>query len=318
MNVPAAKDNVLTGPDFNKVRGYRSLRSKKRQDYFWAYVMILPNLIGLLAFYIIPIFQTLFFSLNRYRGFDPMKWVGLKNYQKLFADMGFWMSLKNTLVFTVAYVPLSIVISLIVAALLNNKLSGIGIYRTIFFLPQVTLPAAVAMIWQWLFNAEFGLINNLLGLFGIAGPQWITDSRIAIYSIVLVSVWGAIGYNMIILLSGLQDIPRHYYEAASIDGASATQKFFRITIPLLSPTMFFLMITTIIGSLQVFDVIYLMISKSNPAIDSVQSVVFLFFRSSFIQYDKGYGAAIAVVILVIIMIITSIQLALQKKWVHYN
>ena len=214
-------------------------------------------------------------------------------------------------------VPATAIISLIVAVLLNKKMKGVSVYRTIYFLPMVAAPAAIAMVWRWLYNSEYGLINYTLSLIGIKGPNWIADPKVALISIAIIGIWSTIGYNMILLLAGLQEIPRDYYEAANIDGASPIRQFFKITIPLVSPTMFFVVVTSIMSAFQVFDVIFMIIEQGNPALEKTQSLVYLFYKHSFLLNDKGYGAAIIMLLLAIIMVITVIQVKLQKKWVNY-
>lgn len=235
----------------------------------------------------------------------------------MFADGEVFQSLLNTLIYAVVSIPSIVVLSLLVAVLMNRKVKGLSIYRTIYFLPVVAAPSAVAMIWRWMFNNDYGLINNMLAKIGLDGPAWLTDPSIAIYSIIIVGVWSAIGYNMVLLLAGLQEIPKDYYEAAEIDGASPIQQFFNITLPLVTPTLFFVVVTTVINAFQVFDVIFVMITPNSTAMFKSQSLTYLFYKHSFILNDKGYGSAIVMFLLVIILIITAIQMKLQKKWVNY-
>ena len=209
-------------------------------------------------------------------------------------------------------VPFSIAIALVLAVLLNRKMKGRAVYRTIFFLPMVAAPAAIAMVWRWLFNSEF--LNHIFH----TKINWISDPKIAVYAIAVIGVWSIIGYNMVLFLSGLQEIPRDYYEAASIDGATGVKQFFHITIPLLSPTIFFVMVTRVIGAMQVFDLIFMVMDRNNPALYKTQSLVYLFYQNSFVQNNKGYGSTIVVLLLVVIMIMTVFQNIAQKKWVHYN
>jgi len=179
---------------------------------------------------------------------------------------------------------------------------------------MVVAPAAIAMVWRWLYNSEFGLINNITGI----KIAWISNPDIAIYSIAIIGIWSIIGYNMILFLSGLQEVPKDYYEAAEIDGANGVNQFFNITVPLISPTIFFVSITRIIGGFQVFDLIFMVMDKTNPALMKTQSLVYLFYKYSFTNGNKGYGATIIVLLLVVIMMITIFQMFAQKKWVHYN
>lgn len=215
-------------------------------------------------------------------------------------------------------VPVGVFLSLITAVFLNTSIKCKGFFRVCYFLPVISAPAAVAMVWKWLYNSDFGIINFLLSKIGIDGPNWLGDSKTILLSVMIVGIWSMVGYNMVILLAGLQNIPRSYYEAAQIDGASGWKRFLYITIPLVSPTLFFVILTTMISSLQVFDHIYMMIDKSNPALKSVESIVYLFYNYTFVQYDKGLGSAVATILLFIVLILTCIQMYAQKKWVIYQ
>ncbi|MDO5136383.1 MAG: sugar ABC transporter permease, partial [Eubacteriales bacterium] len=260
-------------------------------------------------------FQTVYQSFFKTGDFGRGNiFVGLQNYQKVFGDKTIWQAILNTFKYAIMEVPLSIIISLVLAVLLNRKMKGRTAYRTIIFLPMVAAPAAVAMVWRWLFNSEFGLINNVFH----TNVRWVSDPKIAVFSIAVIGIWSIIGYNMVLFISGLQEIPRDYYEAAEIDGATGVKQFFNITIPLLSPTIFFVVVTRVIGALQVFDLIYMVMDKSNPALSKTQSLVYLFYQYSFVNKNMGYGSTIVVVLLVITMIITVIQMIGQKRWVFYN
>ncbi|OJG28853.1 hypothetical protein RU99_GL002162 [Enterococcus casseliflavus] len=289
----------------------------RKDQVIWGYIFIFPTALGLILLNIWPAIQTAILSFQKTVGFGDTEWVGLRNYQKMFADGEVFQSLLNTLIYAVVSIPSIVVLSLLVAVLMNRKVKGLSIYRTIYFLPVVAAPSAVAMIWRWMFNNDYGLINNMLAKIGLDGPAWLTDPSIAIYSIIIVGVWSAIGYNMVLLLAGLQEIPKDYYEAAEIDGASPIQQFFNITLPLVTPTLFFVVVTTVINAFQVFDVIFMMITPNSTAMFKSQSLAYLFYKHSFILNDKGYGSAIVMFLLVIILIITAIQMKLQKKWVNY-
>lgn len=289
----------------------------RKDQVIWGYIFIFPTALGLILLNIWPAIQTAILSFQKTVGFGDTEWVGLRNYQKMFADGEVFQSLLNTLIYAVVSIPSIVVLSLLVAVLMNRKVKGLSIYRTIYFLPVVAAPSAVAMIWRWMFNNDYGLINNMLDKIGLDGPAWLTDPSIAIYSIIIVGVWSAIGYNMVLLLAGLQEIPKDYYEAAEIDGASPIQQFFNITLPLVTPTLFFVVVTTVINAFQVFDVIFMMITPNSTAMFKSQSLAYLFYKHSFILNDKGYGSAIVMFLLVIILIITAIQMKLQKKWVNY-
>lgn len=301
----------------------KNIRTKKKiskstlNEWKWGYIMVFPTFIGLMVLNIIPAMQTLILSFQKAGTFGKSTWVGLDNYKKLFQDPAVLQAVFNTLGYTIISVPAIVILSLIVAVLLNQKIKGRSVYRTIYFLPMVAAPAAIAMVWRWLFNSDYGLINYLLSIIGISGPKWITDPNVALISIAIVGIWSAIGYNMVLLLAGLQEIPKDYYEAASIDGASPLRQFFTITVPLVSPTLFFVVVTSVISAFQVFDVIFMMIDKTSTAIESTQSLVYLFYKHSFVLNDRGYGSAIVMLLLAIIMIVTAIQVKCQKKWVNY-
>lgn len=292
---------------------------RKRSEFIWGWAFILPTMLGLLILNIIPIFQTIYQSFFKTGAFGRGNiFVGFENYERLISDGSVWQALCNTLKYAIVEVPFSIAIALVIAVMLNAKMRGRSVYRAIYFLPMVVAPAAVSMVWKWLFNSEFGLLNHLLTSIGLKPVYWLSDPDIAIYSLAIVGIWGVIGYNMVLFLAGLQEIPRDYYEAAQMDGANVVQQFFKITVPLISPTMFFVVVTRVISSLQVFDSIFMMIDKSSQALPKTQSLVYLFYRYAFVENNKGYGSAIVVLLLIIIMIITVIQMVAQKKWVHYN
>nr|WP_092480461.1 sugar ABC transporter permease [Desemzia incerta] len=291
---------------------------KNRNTYLWGWLLIAPTAIGLIVLNIIPVFQTLLMSFQNVSTFGTSTFVGLDNYVKMFSDAEFWQSLRNTLVYTVIQVPLTVILSTIAAVLVNTKIKGVGIYRVIYFLPMIAAPAAVAMVWRWLYNSEFGLINTILGYFGLENVQWLSDPNVVLWSIIIVGIWSNIGYNMILLLAGLQEIPQEYYEAATVDGAGKIRQFFQITVPLLTPQLFFVLVTSVISALQIFDIIFIMFDVTNPSLNKAQSLVYMFFNESFVLNDKGYGSAVVMVLVVIIMCITAIQLIAQKKWVTYD
>lgn len=289
--------------------------SRERNEFMWGWLFIFPTMFGLIVLNIIPIFQTIWQSFFKTGDFGKGNiFIGAENYIRLFGDTEVWQSVLNTFKYAIVEVPFSIAISLVLAVLLNRKMKGVSTYRTIFFLPMVAAPAAVAMVWRWLFNTEFGLLNHVFG----GNVQWISDPKIAVFSIAVIGIWSIIGYNMVLFLAGLQEIPRDYYEAADIDGANGIEQFFNITVPLLSPTIFFVSITRIIGGLQVFDLIFMVMDKNNPALYKTQSIVYLFYQNSFVENNKGYGSTIVVLLIAIIMVITVFQMIAQKKWVYYN
>lgn len=291
------------------------LKSKKINDCLWGYLLILPLLLGLGLFYIIPFFQNLYYSFTDLGSFGKYTWIGLENYKRLISDPTIPRALLNTFKFTIVSVPVSICLAIIISVLLNLKIKGIAFYRLLFFLPAVTMPAAIATMWKWLYNGQYGLINYVLSKFGIDGHAWIAEPKYAMTVLIIVGIWSSLGMKIIYFLAGLQGIPKSYYEAATIDGAGPIRQFFSITLPLLAPTIFFVSITSLIGALQMFDIIFMMISKTSMAIDSTMSIVYLFYKNAFEYLDKGYASAISIVLFVIILIITAFQLKLQKKFV---
>ncbi len=289
--------------------------TRERNEFVWGWAFIFPTMLGLIVLNIIPIFQTIYQSFFKTGDFGKGNiFIGMENYAKMFGDAEVWQAVINTFKYAIVEVPFSIAIALVLAVLLNRKMAGVSAYRTIFFLPMVAAPAAIAMVWRWLFNSEFGLLNHVFG----TNINWISDPAIAVFAIAVIGIWSIIGYNMVLFLAGLQEIPRDYYEAASIDGATGINQFFNITVPLLSPTIFFVTITRVIGGLQVFDLIFMVMDKNNPALYKTQSIVYLFYQNSFVENNKGYGSTIVVLLIAIIMVVTVFQMIAQKKWVYYN
>lgn len=291
---------------------------KLNKEWLTGYLMIFPVVAGLLVFYIYPIFKVIIDSFYEVGSFNKRSFVGLDNYLTMFNDPKMWSSLFNTFSYVIVIVPGTIIISLILAALLNTKIKGRGFFRVVYFIPAITMGAAVAMIWKWMYNSDHGIINAILNALGFDSVNFLTNPNTALLSICLVSIWINVGYNMIILLAGIQGISKTYYEAASIDGASPVKQFFRITLPLVTPTLFFVLITNLIGTFQTFDTIYMMIKESGIAMEATQSMVMYFFRNAFSYSKKGYASALAVFLFLIIMLVTLIQMKLQKKWVNYE
>jgi multiple sugar transport system permease protein len=291
---------------------------KKWNEWSWGWFLIAPTVIGLIVLNIIPIIQTVYLSFFKSGDFGRGNvFVGFGNYLKMFGDPQVWHAVGNTLMYTVLVVPISIMIAMVVAVMLNGNLGGKSLYRTIYFIPMVAAPAAVTMVWKWLYNTQFGLVNYGLSKLGLPPVEWTSNPAVALLSIAIIGIWSVIGYNMVLFLAGLQEIPKDFYEASDIDGAGKFRQFFVITLPLVSPTMFFVLITSIIQAMQVFDVIYMMIDVTNPAYDHTVSLVYLFYNSSFKYSDKGYGSAIVMLLLILILIITVFQTRAQKKWVNY-
>jgi multiple sugar transport system permease protein len=280
--------------------------------------MLVPAVLGLGVFEIWPTFQTVYYSFTSWGAFGGHDWSGLANYAELLDDRDVGLAFVNTALLT-AISLLGVPLALVTAALLSQPgLRGVTVYRTVYFLPVVTLPAAVALTWKFLYNGDYGLVNYLLSLVGVDGPYWLSDPRTVIVAVGAVAVWGSIGYNMVILLAGIQGIPRDYYEAAELDGAGRLRQFRHVTLPLLTPTIFFVVVISVINALQTFDLVFLMVGPTNPAIARAQTLVYLFYENGFDQHDGGYAAAIAVLLLISTLVLTAVQFRLQKRWVHYG
>ena len=289
-----------------------SAAAKREQN--WAYLMVAPTIIGLIVLNLWPFVQTLYTSFCEHLGFGHYKFVGLQNFIDIFQRPEFWRATWNTIYFCILTVPLGLFLSLLVAMLLNAKIKGKGAFRTIFFLPMVCAPAAVTMVWRWIFNGEYGILNQAFG----AKVGWITDPKVAMIACAIVAIWSNIGYDAVLLLAGLQNISKSYYEAASIDGANKVTQFFNITLPMVSPTLFVVMIMRLMASVKVYDLIYMMVEDTNPAVTSVQSLMYLFYRESFVAGSRGTGSAIVIWTVLLIGLITIIQFLGQKKWVNYD
>lgn len=298
-----------------KAKAKKKMTPAQKNEAIWGLAFVAPAIIGLIVLNFYPIANTIYQSLFKTGDFGRGNtFVGLDNYIAVCTSSEFWQSLWNTIKYAIIEVPFSIVIALVLAVFLNRKMHGRTVYRTIFFLPMVCAPAAVAMVWKWLYNQQYGLLNHIFH----SDIAWISNPSIAWIAIGVIGVWSIIGYNMVLFIGGLQEIPHDYYEAAEIDGATGIRQFFHITVPLLSPTTFFIVQTRIIAALQVFDLIYMVMDKTNIAYGSVRSVVVLFYEYTFTFDNKGYGSTIVVLLLIFIMILTVILQKCEKKFVYHN
>lgn len=292
------------------------IKNKKVLRYLKGYLFILPNFIGFFIFMAVPIIMGLVISFTDYNGFNQFNFVGLKNYLTMFEDEYFRVSLKNNIVYTLVTVPGTIVFALMLAMAVKQGIKGSGLFKTMFFLPNITSMVAVGIVWAMIFNPTLGPLNQILRAVGIENPpMWISSTDTALGSIMLVAIWKQAGYYMIILLAGLQSIPSQLYEAASIDGAGGIHKFFKITLPMLSPTMFMVTILCIINSFQVFDLVNIM-TTGGPG-RSTNVLVFRIYQEGFQKLQFGYASAMAYFLFLIVMIVTLIQFRGQKKWVNY-
>ncbi len=281
-----------------------------------AALFIAPSLVPMLAFTIGPMLASLGISFTNWSLLAPAHWVGANNYRTLWSDAEFRSSLGHTLVFIAGYLPLVLISGLAVALALNQRIRGLAVFRTIYFLPVVTSWVVVALIWKWLLNPQTGVVDYVLGLVGIQGPGWWVDPHWAMPSIILASAWKDIGFVMIILLAGLQSIPDDYYEAASLDGAGRLALFRHITLPLLSPALFFVVVISLINNFQVFDQVWVM-TQGGPA-GSTSVVMERIVKNAFSFGRMGYASAMSWVLFAVILMITLAQFRLQRRWVNYE
>ncbi|MGH2531172.1 MAG: carbohydrate ABC transporter permease [Thermomicrobiales bacterium] len=291
----------------------------RRRDHesLAAYLFLLPNILGFLAFTAIPVVAALVLSFYEWDLLLGREWVGLENFRELlFEDDVFRDALFNTFYFAFATVGLSVVIGLAVALLVNQSLRFIVAFRSIFLLPYVTLTVALSLVWKWLYLEDVGLINTALGTIGIDGPDWITSQTWAMPALIIMTVWKTFGYNMVLFMAGLQSVPEHLYDAAKVDGANAWQRFRGVTLPMLSPTTFFVVVISIIGSFQVFDQALVM-TAGGPGTATTPLVLYIY-QVGFQSFYMGYAAALAWVLFAIVFVFTLVQFWYQRKWVAYE
>lgn len=276
-----------------------------------------PWIIGLVLFYLLPLVVSIYYSFTSYSILRPGDFIGLQNYKELLADPLFLKSIYNTVYFAVLYVPLSIMCGVALAMMLNMKIKGMTIYRTIFFLPTLVPHVAIAVLWMWLLNPGFGLVNGFLDMIGIKGPAWLGSETWSKPSLIFMSLWG-IGQSVVIYLAGLGDISSEYYEAAEVDGANWFQKTFHITLPLLTPVIFFNLVMGIIGAFQQFTLPYTLTQGQGKPANSLTFYVMYLYDNGFKYFRMGYASAMAWILFVVIMVLTLIIFWSSKRWVHYQ
>lgn len=276
---------------------------------FAGLIFILPALLGTVIFIVLPVIASFGLSFTSWDLLNPIKFVGLENYKLIFTEPLFFQILLNTIVFALATSVFGVIIPLVLAAILNSKLRGSEFFKTAYFLPFITPMIVIGIVWQWIFDPNIGILNRVLHMH----IQWLYDTHFALPALIMVTVWKLIGYNIVIFLSGFASIPDNLYEAAKIDGANPAQTFFNITIPMLSPTIFFVVIITAISSFQVFDLIYLM-TQGGP-LDSTNVLVYSIYKNAFEYFNVGKASAMAYVLFVIILVLTLVQWNLRKKLV---
>ena len=281
----------------------------------WGIVFILPQLISLVCLGIIPIVIAFVLSFFDWNGFSAPVFTGFQNFKAVFTDPDTGIAIKNTLVYSVIYVPCSIVLSLGLAMLLN-KAWGKMFYRAVFFLPQIVTSVGIAVVWSWIYQPQFGILNMILRFFGIEGKEWLRDPSTAMGAVIVMSIWWGLGYNIVLFLAGLQNVPRTYVEAAKIDGANERQVFFNITVPLISPTTLLVTITTMINAFQVFDQMFLLTS-GGPAKKTYTMAIHIY-QTAFKSYELGKASTAALILFFVVVAVAVIQFKLSDKWVHYG
>ena len=282
-----------------------------------AWLFLTPSLVLFAIFTAIPVISAFFISFTHWNLFNEVTWVGLGNYLELAKDEIFAKVLGNTAYFVLASVPVQIVLALACALVLNRGIKGQTFFRVVYFLPVVTSTIAAALVWAWLFNSNFGLINAGLSLVGVTDlPKWMGSTRWAMPAIIIVSIWQNLGYAMVLFLAGLQNIGKDVHDAAALDGATGWDRFWHITLPLLSPTTFFVLVISIIGSFQVFELVLVM-TKAGPA-NATNTLVYYIYQNGFQFYQMGYASAAAMVLFLIVLAFTLVQYRLQRRWVHYG
>lgn len=293
----------------------RARISLQAREELMGWLCVAPAIGGFVAFVAGPILASLYFSLTEFRLISAPRWTGASNYTALFDDPLFWQSLRVTFLYASMALPLGLVSSLALAVLLNQPIKGVSFWRTVYYLPAVVSGVAVAVLWSWILNPEFGLINVLLKLVGIRGPNWLSDTRTALPSLVLIGLWG-VGGSMVIYLSGLQGIPTELYEAAEIDGAGSWRRFISITLPLLSPVIFFNLVMGLIGVFQYFTEPFI-ITRGGPENSTLTYMLYLY-RNAFGYFKMGYASALAWVLFIIVFALTLVVFRSSPMWVHYE
>ncbi len=290
----------------------------RRREAFVGYLFILPTYVGFLIFILYPLVESMRISFQEFSLLRGSTYIGLENYAQMFADARLRIAYINTVIFTLFAVFFNAGIGLLLAVMLNRRLPVLmrNLYRSIFFFPVLIAHTYIAVIWRFLYQQDTGVINYYLGLFGVEPIPWLSNTHWAMAAIIILDVWKNTGFAMLVFLAGLQSIPNEYYEAAQLDGANERQLFFRITIPLLSPTIFFILVIFMIGALQVFDTI-IVLTAGGPG-DATRSVVLYVYEIAFRTFNMGYAAAVSMTLFAIILVLTALQFWISRRWVHYE
>lgn len=287
-----------------------------KREALTAYIFITPLVVGFILWNIGPLLASLGLSFTDYNLLEPPKFVLFENYAALFDDDVFPIAFKNTLVYALVTVPLGLVVSLALAMIMNQGVPGTALFRTIFFIPSVCAIVAIALVWQWIYDSDLGILNYFLSQIGLPKFQWLQDKRLALPAIMAMSIWQGAGYTMVIYLAGLQGVPVQLYEAAEIDGAGAWARFRHVTLPMLTPTTFFLLVVGFIGAFQFFAESYMM-TRGGPSY-ATMSLVYHIYLNGFSYFKMGFASAMAWVLFAVVFVLTMIQLQYARRWVHYE
>ena len=290
------------------------MTGRRRRNLIAGYAFLIPNLLGVLAFSLFPIATTIYLTFHEWNLSDTPVFNGVQNFILMAGDSLFWKTLGNTFYYTFVAVPVAVFLAFWLALLLDRKMRGVLSFRVIYFLPHVTLTVAASIIWAWIFQAEFGLINWTLSKINIDGPYWLTDSRWAMISIIIMSNWKGIGYAMLIFLAGLQGIPPELLDAATVDGANGWRKLRHVKVPLLTPTIFFILTTSFIGAFQAFDQ-FMIMTNGGPAFATTPLVLYIY-RNGFAYFKMGYATSMAAILFLCILAITLFQWSVARRWVY--
>ncbi|GLV54185.1 spermidine/putrescine ABC transporter permease [Dictyobacter sp. S3.2.2.5] len=300
-----------------RMRRKRQRSRRERREELIGYLFASPIIIGIITLAAYPFLASFYYSFTDYNIIQPPYWTGLQNYHDLFADPLFWLSLKNTLIYSAVVIPLNLICALGLAVLLKQKLRTIGFFRALVYLPSVIPSVAATILWLWILNPQYGVLNNLLGSIGITGPDWINNPAWTKPSLILMSLWG-IGPAAIIFLAGLHDIPEALYEAARIDGAGRIACFRFITIRLVTPTLFFNLVLGVIGTLQTFNEPYIFGGNGGGPANSILMYVVYLYQTAFRDFQMGYASAMSIILFIVILILTLIVTTTSRRWVYYE
>lgn len=297
---------------------WSKLSQSERREAIAGYLFISPWIVGFIVFFAGPILASFALSFTRWNIVGTPRWVGFANYERIFtADPYFEKAVSVTLKYALFYLPLEVIFGILIAVVLNQKLRGIGLFRTMYYMPYIVPKVAASLVWVWVLNPRYGLVNTMLDKVGITGPNWLGDPDYVLPSIIIMALWG-VGGSAVIYLAGLQNIPQQMYEAATVDGAGAVQKFFRITLPMLSPTIFFQLVLGLIGTFQTFTPAFIAAGRSGGPLQSGLFYMLYIYNRSFQSMRMGYGSALAWILTVFIMIITVLVFRSSKYWVYYE